>query len=79
MLTLIANSAASAPPLIEKIGAAPSTSFDVTVVTAVWFSAAFTDAVAPPPLLVITGASFTGCTRNVTVATFDADTPSNAR
>ena len=40
----------------------PSTSVDVTVVTAVWFSAALSAAVGPPPSLVITGASLTAVT-----------------
>ena len=53
------NFAASAPPAIEYTGAPPSTSLAVTVVTVVWFSAALTLAVAPPPLDVITGASLT--------------------
>ena len=53
---------ASAPPLIEYTAVPPSTSVEVTVVTAVWFSAALVAAVAPAPLLVITGASLTGVT-----------------
>jgi len=44
-----------------------STSSAVTVVTAVWFSLTVTSAVAPPPLLVITGASFTSATVTVMV------------
>ena len=36
-----------------------STSVEVTVVTAVVFSAMLMDPVSPPPLLVMTGASFT--------------------
>ena len=45
----------------------PSGSELVTVVTAVWFSAAFTDAVAPPPFEVIAGASLTLVTVTVMV------------
>ena len=39
------------------MGLPPSTSVEVTVVTAVWFSATLAAAVDPPPLLVISGAS----------------------
>ena len=56
---LIVKSPASAPPTIEYVGAPPSMSVEVTVVTAVWFSAALTAAVAPPPFDVMTGASLT--------------------
>ncbi len=46
-----------------SVCAGRSASLAVTVVTAVPFSATFTLAVAPPPLLVITGAlSLTGVT-----------------
>ncbi len=53
----MANLAASAPPLIEKVSvcAGKSASVAVTVVTAVVFSATLTEAVAPPPLDVISG------------------------
>ncbi len=54
---LIVNFAASAPPLIEYVSDGPSTSVAVTVVTAVLFSATFRPALAPPPSLVITGAT----------------------
>ena len=56
---MIVNLPASAPPLMLYAGTPPSMSLEVTVVTAVEFSATFTLAVVPPPLLVITGASFT--------------------
>ena len=46
----------------------PSGSLDVTVVTAVRVSATDTLAVAPPPLLVITGASLVAVTLMVLVA-----------
>ena len=59
MLELIAKSPASAPPVIANVSvsAGTSSSVAVTVVTAVVFSATLTAAVAPPPSLVITGAS----------------------
>ena len=65
MDALIENFAASAPPLIEyvSVGAGRSASVAVTVVTAVVFSATLIDALAPAPLLVMTGAlSSTGVT-----------------
>ena len=43
-------------------GVPPSTSLEVTVVTAVTFSAMVRLVEAPPPSLVITGASLTGVT-----------------
>src|SRR5688572_5387851 len=53
------NFAASTPPTIEYAGAAPpSGSVATTVVTAVVFSGTDAVAVAPPPLELITGASF---------------------
>ena len=58
VLALMVNNTASAPPTIAYVGPPPSTSVEVTVVTAVWFSAAPTTAVAPPPFDVMTGASF---------------------
>ena len=65
MLALIVNLAASAPPMIEYVSvcAGRSASVAVTVVTAVVFSATLTAALAPPPLLVMTGVlSLTGVT-----------------
>ena len=56
------NLAASAPPVIAKAGNPPSTSVEVTVVTAVAFSATLRLAVAPPPSLVMAGVSLTGVT-----------------
>ena len=54
---LIANFAASTPPVIEyvSVGAGRSASAARTVVTAAVFSAMLIDAEAPPPLLVIAG------------------------
>ncbi len=65
----IENAAASAPPEIEYVSVCAGTSASVafTSVTAVWFSAALTAAAAPPPSLVITGASFTCVTVTVAV------------
>ena len=62
------NLATSAPPTIEYTAVPPSTSLLVTVVTALVFSATLTDAVVPPPLLVITGASLTAVTAMSRVA-----------
>ena len=68
---LIVNRAASAPPTIEYVsaGAGRSASLAATVVIAAVFSAMLTLALAPPPLLVITGASLTGITSIVSVRT----------
>ena len=60
------------------MGAPPSTSVEVMAVTAVLFSATVIAAVAPLPLLVITGASLTGSTVMVTVAMAEAAVPSLA-
>jgi len=51
----IEKNAASAPPVIEYVAAKLSASAEVTVVTAVVFSATFIAAVSPPSLDVITG------------------------
>ncbi len=55
----IAKRAASAPPAMLYTAVPPSTLLDVTLPTAVRFSATVTPAVAPPPWLVISGASLT--------------------
>ena len=52
----------SSPPVMEKVTVSASGSVAVTVVTAVWFSAALTAAVAPPPSEVMTGGSFPSVT-----------------
>ena len=52
----IVNSAASAPPVIEKVSVCPASgSVAVTVVTAAPFSATETAAVSPPPSEVMVG------------------------
>ena len=58
-VALMANFAASVPPSIAYVSvcAGVSASVAVTVVTAVAFSATEIAAVAPPPLLVMTGAT----------------------
>ena len=65
----ILNLAESAPPVMLYVrpepSVSPSGSVDATSVTDVWFSAAFTAAVAPPPSEVIVGASFTFVTVTV--------------
>ena len=56
----IVNLALSAPPVTEYVTVSPlSTSVRVTVVTAVVFSTTLIEAVAPPALDVMIGASFT--------------------
>jgi hypothetical protein len=75
---LIANFAASAPPLIEYVSVSPgrSASVAVTVVTAVTFSATLTAALAPPPFDEMTGAkSLIGLTVIVTVAVSESREP----
>ena len=65
VLVSMTKRAASAPPTIEYVSvcAGRSASLAATVVMIVEFSATLIAAVAPPPLLVITGAlSLTGVT-----------------
>ena len=57
VLGLMLNLAWSAPPTRVKVKAVSSSSSTVTVVTAVSFSATLIPAVAPPPLLVMSGTS----------------------
>ena len=57
------NLLASAPPMIAQLRVCPTSgSLEVTVVTAVVFSASDTAAVSPPPFEVITGLSLTSVT-----------------